>query len=265
MSAPRIESINTKDSGGAGRIPLAAELKEYARRLGGEPVRADAKKFVIFGQGRSGSTLLVDLLNCIPDTHCDREILGRKVVFPLRWVNAQRKAQPSQHYGFKVKIYQLTDTQQIDPRRFLSELHEQGWQGIYLWRRDVVRQILSNFTLARDRQSQYVGADRPKTQAVWVNPQTVLYGIEGRAALWEQERAALAGVDFHEVVYEDDLLSPESHQATLGALTSYLGLPHAQAKTDRHKINVGPLRELIQNYDEIAEVLQPTRWAEYLD
>jgi len=46
-------------------------------------------------------------------------------------------------YGFKVKIYQLTDDQKIDPHSFLTQLHNQEWKIIYLKRLNALRQSLS--------------------------------------------------------------------------------------------------------------------------
>ena len=52
--------------------------------------RKPPTKFVIFGRGRSGSTLLVSLLNSNPDIHCDGEILSRKKLFPEKVIHSKR-------------------------------------------------------------------------------------------------------------------------------------------------------------------------------
>ncbi|HBE17486.1 MAG TPA: hypothetical protein DEG17_03890 [Cyanobacteria bacterium UBA11149] len=48
-----------------------------------------SNKFVIFGQGRTGSTLLYSLLNSHPQIHCDEEILEDRVFFPVQYVKGR--------------------------------------------------------------------------------------------------------------------------------------------------------------------------------
>ena len=58
---------------------------------------APENKVVIFSSGRSGSTLLVELLNSFPSVHCDPELLKRKLVSPLKLI----KAKSSQVEGWR--------------------------------------------------------------------------------------------------------------------------------------------------------------------
>jgi hypothetical protein len=77
--------------------------------------------FVIFGQGRTGSTPLMRPLNSDPEIHCDGEILQRKVLSPYHFVKAYRHRAPHPFFGIKVKIYQLRRISGLRvPERFLS-------------------------------------------------------------------------------------------------------------------------------------------------
>ena len=92
------------------------------------------KKFIIFGQGRSGSTLLVDLLNSHPAIYCDDEILMYKVIFPKTYVKARSVSSKKHVYGFKVKIYQLWHQNILDSHKFLFHFYKSGWKILYLKR-----------------------------------------------------------------------------------------------------------------------------------
>ena len=46
--------------------------------------------FVVFGQGRTGSTLLQNMLNRHSRIHCDGEILAERRLFPAAWIAGRR-------------------------------------------------------------------------------------------------------------------------------------------------------------------------------
>src|SRR4030095_16137361 len=72
------------------------------------------KKFVIYTRGRTGSTVLTDLINSHPDIFCDAEIFNfiycnTKVLFPRAYIKSCSKRASiykKKVYGFKVKIAQ---------------------------------------------------------------------------------------------------------------------------------------------------------------
>lgn len=59
-------------------------------------------KFVIFGRGRSGTSLLVSLLNGCPETICDSEILKSRQLCPQWYVRARTAQCQQLIYGFKL-------------------------------------------------------------------------------------------------------------------------------------------------------------------
>lgn len=101
------------------------------------------KKFVIFCQGRTGSTLLYSLLNSHQQIHCDEEILEDSVFFPFQYVKGRCAKAKKNVYGFRVKIYQLIHNQHQKPEKFLLNLSKDGWQIIYLKRTNILRQAIS--------------------------------------------------------------------------------------------------------------------------
>src|SRR3954469_16063388 len=118
-------------------------MRAYLGLLRHRPERTQ-RRFLVFAQGRTGSTLLLDLLRSSPGVHCDEELLDRPVRSPHLWIAAHRAAQgAAAGYGFKVKIYQLTDAQGIaDPGRWLGGMDRRGWSVIWLHRRNLLRHVL---------------------------------------------------------------------------------------------------------------------------
>ena len=129
--------------------------------------RPPRQKFVIFGQGKSGSTLLTTLFNSHPEIHCDQEILFNPVKFPKLFVRARCRAAVKPVYGFKVKIYQLngmtwtSPRQSIsDPSTFLRYFQQRGWKIIYLRRENLLRTEISN-------NIRWARGNRPSSKKGW--------------------------------------------------------------------------------------------------
>lgn len=257
--------VNVEMRSGLALAPVGrrVQAKTYLRGAVRHRPAADRKKFVIFARGRSGSTLLADLMGCLPEVRCDQEILSRPVLAPRRWVEAQRSLHPESHYGFKVKIYQLTEAQRIkSPQAFLQRIEADGWLLIHLQRNDFLRQVLSNSMLSRVGRSgtHCVGDQVHVPTAIRVDPAIIIEGLHLKARIEQEELAAVAGLDVVNVSYEDDLLESTAHQPTLDRLAAHLGVPTAPATTSRKRMNVGSIRELVENYDELAEALAGTPW-----
>ena len=66
---------------------------------------ATRPRFVVHSLGRSGSTLLTDLLAAHPQIECDGEILSHPVLIttPERLVRDRARLFPSKCYGFKMR------------------------------------------------------------------------------------------------------------------------------------------------------------------
>lgn len=110
-------------------------------------------KFVMYTRGRTGSTLLTELLNCHHEIFCDVEIFnflysGSIVKFPGMYINSCSKrasAKGKKVYGFKVKISQLRYEHKYDNYdEILLNLYKKDWKFIHLKRVNFLRHQLSN-------------------------------------------------------------------------------------------------------------------------
>ena len=248
-------------------VPLARQaaadlspLRPSRRR----PVAEGRISFIVFAQGRTGSTLLVDLMNSHEGVHCDNEILGWPVRLPNAWVDANRRRHPDRHYGFKVKPYELAVDQRLDPAAWLRRMHGRGWKVINLHRRNVLRHALSNMVAEHIGGYTFRNADPGESAGVTVDVDMLLGAMSVRSEQREVELAALDGLPHVSVCYEDDLLRPERHQATLDRISDALGLPRAPARTELRRITMDDLRTTIANYEEVEAAVGSTRWAPLL-
>ncbi len=219
-----------------------------------------APRFVIVNNGRSGSTLLVDLLRSHPDIQCEGEILNERLwrrwrrpllglirARPLpyleRW--AGRATKPV--YGFKLKtggqVYNLAKT--------LRGLQNHGWRLIYLHRRNALQQTLS-WSVAQASGRWQTTTDRPRT------PRTVTLDVDDflhdlRTCV--KDRQTLADLMRHlphlPLVYEDNLQSSEQWPITSARVCTWLGVAPVSLTSQIVKTWDRPYAEVVTNYAEI--------------
>ena len=227
----------------------------------------DRTKFIIFGQGRSGSNLLVDLLNSHPDIHCDREPLNNQNVaqknillrsfiyrFPYRYIQFHLNKYAHKIYGFKLMIYQLVIFKKIKPKLF-----NRHWKIIYLKREDVLQQSLSAIIAKKTGLYMRTTADKHEDQRVfYVELQKLVNELFYRTRDLEREQVVLQGVDFLELVYEHDLEDSKKWQATANRVFAYLGLKPVEVSASILKTNSLAHEKRISNYQEIIDHLKNT-------
>jgi len=258
-----IEAYENRPAGRMIRAGLRNELKiaRYALRPR-PPVR-----FVIFAQGRTGSTLLTSTLDTHPQIACRDEILGLPRAMPLRFVENAARASGAKAFGFHVKIYQLTSWQRVDDvGDWLAVLHRRGWKILYLRRENLLRHVVSN-VFAEAAGAYHYRTDgaggRPDKITL---PQTQLRaGIDGRRRNLAAERAALDGLDHLELIYEQDLEPPYVQSGTFDRIQAYLGVETIPLRPVLKTSVATPLEELIINYDEVRRSLTGTSDEVFLD
>ncbi|MBK8551389.1 MAG: hypothetical protein IPL53_10160 [Ignavibacteria bacterium] len=144
-------------------------------------------KFVMYTRGRTGSTVLTDLINCHPDIYCDVEIFNflysnNKVKYPLLYINSCSKRAAlyrKKVYGFKVKIGQLMNEHKYaDYDKLLTKLHQEGWKYIYLKRVNFLRHQLSNIVAANTNVYHLKNGEQKHKEKILVKCEQLLRGIE---------------------------------------------------------------------------------------
>lgn len=226
--------------------------------------RRSPERFVVFAQGRSGSTLLTTSLDAHPQIRCEGELLELPRVAPVAFVENCAKATAARWFGFHAKIYQLYKRQRAeDLGAFMRGLHARGWRILHLWRENLFEQAVS--TMFAKRTGRYhFSDDEARPAAVTLSPQALVAKMEARERVLDRERAALAGVPHHALCYERDLRDPSARAEALGGVLDYLGAPPAALASPLRKAIRRPLAETIVNHDEVVEAVSATRFARFL-
>ncbi len=228
--------------------------------------REEKRKFIIFGQGRTGSTLLVDLLNSSPSVYCDEELFFYKMHSPARYVEGKSRLCKAPVYGFKAKIYQLSDVQETDPALFMRRLHRNGWTIIHIERENLLRHSLSA-VLAEQRQL-YQAKDeidlRGQREKEHVPVELLIGEMQQRERFRRQEAAVLQDLPHIPISYEADLADSEKQQRSLNRIFEALGVPSVEVYTNLRRINSKALHDDVANYDELVSALDSNGYEKYL-
>ncbi len=224
-----------------------------------------SSKFVIFGRGRSGSTLLVSLLNSHPSIYCDKEILNRKVLLPKRFIQCRSRMFDKDIYGFKLLSYQLRSVQSVEnPENFLLDLHHNGYKIIYLKRNNALRQVLSKM-YASYRNKWHQQSENAQTCRMPVNLDELLLQLKESEKLDAFEEHILKNIPHLKVIYENDLANNIQHTNTAKKITEFLSISNFTPKTNLIKITTEDFSDFIENSKQMIEFLQHSQFAKYLD
>jgi LPS sulfotransferase NodH len=224
-------------------------------------------KLFIFGQGRSGSTLLESLLKSTNYFNSYGELLGpcpREVSNPFNYLAGLAK-HSQKPFLFHLKIYHLSRERKnkIDPADFLHQLHADGWKMIYIKRENVIEQQLSNY-VAEKRENYHKHDDEQETLSLVIDCGEFVEKVKERLRFLETEKRILSNIPHIEVVYESDLLEDGDHQKTINNILAFLALPRISVKTTLRKVNRQQTSDLIENYVDFEACLKQNGWGNFV-
>ena len=233
-----------------------------------------ANRFVIFAQGRTGSTLLVDLMNSHPDIFTFGEIMQHNVIRNVRWPRRYAEGLCSLSrkgtVGFKVKIYQIEGTQRKDPKRVLHDFHDHGWKIIYLKRANILRHSISDIrsektgTFHKVEGKKVAQEGKGGKRKIRIEPEELMQTMDFREGCLAREKAALEDLPHFTVSYETDLMGEDNQREAMNRLFEFLGLPPHEAETSFRKVTSKNIADDVENFAELERALAESRYAEYL-
>lgn len=243
---------------------LSAYQSYYFKSSSPEQIR-----LIIFAQGRTGSTLLEDLIGSTNCFSVNGELLSalnspfrRKPFSPMRYlIGLSRKTH--ENFIFHVKITHLIDDLKVDPNDFLKTLWLNGWKIIYLKRINKINIVLSNY-IAENRGQYHKFNNQHENIQLSVDCDAFCKKIRNRINYDRLDEDALRDIDHCNLIYEEDLEDEKNHQKTIDKVFDYLSLEHKRVLTKHKKINTYQLQELLVNYDEFLECIHNNGFDNFL-
>ncbi len=230
---------------------------------------------MIFAQGRSGSTLLENLISSTKYFEQRGELLGPfhktrfhqgEAMFPVHYMNGLAKQTPDENFIFHIKVTHLTDERKrpLDPGKVLQRFQQYGWKCVFLTRKNRVKHALSNLVL-NARGSAHKFNNKEEKHRILVDCDNFVERVNKKIYFDALERQGLENVSHLELAYEDDLEQADAHQKTIDTILEYLGLESRKAKAKYKKVNRQSMEDLIINYDEFRECVVNNGWEHFLD
>lgn len=242
---------------------------------------------VMIHMGRSGSTVLGDLIGQRPDIHWDLEVLMRKrinryarmVPFrqkilndPNRIVHWRMLLAEKPIYGFEVMPHQV-ERFNVELPEYLAGLLKLGIRhAIVLERKNTIRLAISR--LYGMRKGRWQKRDsvpvKSKKEPLTINFEDVYgYGrslmenLDYFSDLNEKVIPMLGGFDVLRLTYEDDILP--SPIIGYDRCCQFLNLPeYEEVSIQFKKLNPYPVKEMIENFDEVENYLAGSRYQQML-
>jgi len=218
-------------------------------------------KFIIFTYQRTGSTLLVDLLNSHPLIKCEGEILLNRMHNPIAFINHRSQLFSTEIYGFKLQISHL-DYQRInDPVKFVTDIFNEGYKIIKLTRSDLFRTALS-LQYAIDIQRFHFKNNSPNHHlpVISINPAELIKSLDWIVCQIKTLEQITKNLPHLALNYEDALYDNKLHQQTIDSICEYLQIPTAKVESDLVKATSDNMFEYISNNNEIIEYLNKTEF-----
>ncbi len=225
-------------------------------------------KFVIFTSGRSGSTLLVDLLNSNPLIQCDLELLKRRVAFPLPLVRSFEQQSEKPVYGWKLLSYQLLNVQTgvKDKKAFFEQLiQKENYKLIYLTRGNKVKQALSIiYAFYRGTWHNKEGSEQRQIERFEMDPKIFHHFLKEVDILDKFEKEMIADIPHLFLTYEDNLKEVIQHELTIKHISDYLNIEAVKPDTSLRRVTPSKLENMISNKQQVIKYLANTDYAHYV-
>lgn len=264
--APNLRVALQRRLGGV-LLEAASAGTAVKRRLSG--AAKPEHRFILFGRGRSGSTLLVSMLDNHPAITCAGEVLRFRTTQPAAHLHRVLNAGTTAVSGAKLLSYQMRTIHHMPPDSdFLRRLADDGVTIIYLVRENLVRHAISNIYARLGRVYHLTDGSaamsRPTRSKITLTAPQISTWIQGSARLGEYEQAVLRGVPHLSLTYESDLASPAAREATWQTLLGRFGQSYHPLRTTMQKVTADDLRLIVANHDALMADLARTEYARFL-
>lgn len=223
-------------------------------------------RFIILSRSRTGSNLLLSLLNSHPNVIAEWEIFAQLNGQSHREILARaygRQPRRVRAKGFKFFYYHPLDDE--SGTLWTDLVADEAIRVLHLKRRNILRTLISR-KIAGQQDVWASTADKavatPPRKAVSFTVEELVKGFAETRA-WEQK----GDRDFRHhplltVAYEDLTGAPAE---TLAQSQAFLGLPPVALTTDMKKQNPERLTDLVTNYAELKQAFAGSEWQAFFE
>lgn len=221
-------------------------------------------RFVIFGLGRSGSTLLKQLLDSHPEITCEGELLNvddkyvtnpflRKLIyrFPSQFFALRSQLSKNPVYGFTLLFYQYSPNAKL-----IGKLIKKDWKIIRIYRENSLDQSLSHLVAEKTKMWHRLDNHETETPKLIISPEELKARLTIVNKNKETETTLFENFEHLKVIYECDLKNKDNWAQTTRKIFEYLGINPAPVSARIQKTYPLPYSEIIENYDDLMKLVE---------
>lgn len=247
-------------------FPIKRKLKSLIIRLWQIRILPGTKnysKVIVLSRSRTGSNLLINLLNSHPNICFSGEIFRDMQDRSFDQIyNSVFSVKPPfiKAVGFKIFYYHPED---VDSKEVWERLiNEKDIKVIHLKRENILRTLVSR-KIAEENDFWTQNSKRSKisNKQISLSRDECITFFE-KTRNWEQQYDELFRDHPKIEVFYESLVNGQNHEE-LGRIQSFLGVKVKNLKTNLRKQNPENLAELIVNYDELEEGFRNTSWEHF--
>lgn len=224
------------------------------------------QKFIVLSRSRTGSNLLISLLNSHPNIQVSGEVFVRLDGQDYQTILARQFARQPWNIdarGFKLFYYHPVDNPQCGLWETLQQMPQ--LKVIHLTRKNTLQIMVSRkiAVLSNEWQASHqTPTSSNKTLTLTFTAEELIKGFE------RTERWQAAGDEWfanHDVLQVDYDSLVNEQQRTFTAMSEFLGVAPTIPNTSLTKQNARPLSEVIENYAQLQQEFAATRWARFFN
>ncbi|MEM9149823.1 MAG: hypothetical protein AAGB19_05155 [Cyanobacteria bacterium P01_F01_bin.3] len=238
---------------------IAGSWLETFRALTGS--RPHKPSFVIFDIGQSGCITLAKWFTSHKAISFQENILRQTVRFPRLSVYQRIRQSASDVYGFSLTVEQLRQVQRLaDPNQFLQDLHRGGCRVIYLSRRDVLRHAIATLR-THSVSCRFDDKEPSRSNKLTVDVSELLACLKYLDNQRIEADAIMHDIPHLDLVYEEDLMDPNTYPETAQKLSDFLAIPDIKPTGSGLKLVHQKLTNIVENYKEVLEGVENSDYA----
>ncbi|MEL6488805.1 MAG: hypothetical protein AAFV85_10725 [Cyanobacteria bacterium J06634_6] len=223
--------------------------------------RSHKPSFVLFDIGQSGCITLAKWFEAHPAITFQEDILSETVRFPRLSVYQRIRQSNTDVYGFSLTVEQLRQVQRLaDPNQFLQDLNRGGCRVVYLNRRDVLRHAIATLR-TYSVNCRFDGKDTTRSNQLTIDVSELLACLKYLDNQRVEASAILHDIPCLELVYEDDLMDPNTYAQTADRLSAFLNIEDIKPVGSSLKLVHQRLCNIVENYEEVRAGLEASEYA----
>lgn len=222
-------------------------------------------KFIVVTRSRTGSNLLISLLNAHPNIEAYGELFGslKKETTAKKWADIfSNKFKNIKYVGFKIFYYHPIDSDDKSVWDIIEK--DRSIKIIHLRRTNMLRTYISKQIALKTNvwSTSEVGKSTKTDKRIEVDVEDCLADFENVRSWGEKTSKQFEAHDLLELTYEEMI---KDNGATMNEVFEFLGVAKHPVKSILKKQNPEALKDIVSNFEELKSALTMAGYSNFFE